>query len=204
MNADLNPPTNSTPRTGARRSRQSLEFETMWRALPKKGATPHRRDFNPARAASLLRHIMLVEMRLDAMPSFPVRLVGGAAVEKIQRDLRGHDFLEFMPAEYHSGVIESAKLMLNRPCGLWQVTPLHFERGIAQCFEVTAFPLLGDPWPLSLALLIPRDEFVRPIAPGDRLMLADTATEFEFLDVGAGVPAWPPNVTPLAERGAAN
>ena len=99
MNADLNPPTNSTPRTGARRSRQSLEFETMWRALPKERAVPHRRDFNPARAASLLRHIMLVEMRLDAMPSFPVRLVGGAAVEKIQRDLRGHDFLEFMPAE---------------------------------------------------------------------------------------------------------
>ena len=126
----------------------------MWRALPKERAVPHRRDFNPARAASLLRHIMLVEMRLDAMPSFPVRLVGGAAVEKIQRDLRGHDYLEFMPAEYHSGVIESARLMLDHPCGLWQVTPLHFERGIAQCFEVTAFPLFGDPWPFSLALFV--------------------------------------------------
>jgi hypothetical protein len=40
--------------------------------------------------------------------------------------------------------------------------------------------------------MVPRDELIRPISPGDRLMLADTATEFEFLDIGAGAPDWHP------------
>ena len=176
----------------------------MWCALPKQSMVPHRRDFNPARAASLLRHIMLIEMQLHAPPSFPVRIVGGAAVERIQRDLRGHDYLEFMLAEHHAGVVKSAKLMVDHPCGLWQVTPLHFARGFAQSFEVTAFPLLGEPWPFALALLVPREEFVRPVSPGDRLMLAGTAEEFEFLDVGAGAPGWPPDAMPMVEWRATN
>jgi hypothetical protein len=200
MNADINSPIDSMQRPGTPRSRQSLEFEAMWRALPKDGAVPHRCDFNPARAAPLLRYIMLIEMRFDETPSFPVRLVGSTVVEKIQRDLRGHDYLEFMPPEYHAGVTESARLMLNHPCGLWQITQLHFERGFAQSFEVTAFPLLGEPSPFCLALLVPRDEFVRPLAPGNRLMLAETAKEFAFLDLGAGAPQWPPYAASLPKR----
>jgi len=200
MNADANSPIIATGFADPRRSRRSLDFEALWRSLPRQTTLPHRRDFNPARAGSLLRDIMLVEMRLEGQQLFPVRLAGSATVEKIQRDPKGHDYLEFMPPEYHAGLIDTASLMVNRPCGLWQITPLHFERGIAQCFEVTVFPLLGDPSPFALALLAPRDEFIRPIAPGGRLMLAETAREFEFLDIGAGVPVWPPSAASETAR----
>jgi hypothetical protein len=182
---------------GARRSRQSLEFEEFWRSLPKQALLPHRRDFNPARAASLLRSVMLIELRLGGNTSLPVRLVGSAISERIQRDITAHDYLEFLPPELRPGAIETARLMLNHPCGLWQVTPLHYERGLAENYEMTAFPLLGEPVPFLIGVVIPRSELVRPVSPGNRAVLAGTATEFEFLDVGAGIPAWPPDATAL-------
>jgi hypothetical protein len=196
MNANVtrNEPGLATDGVTRRRSRQSLEFETFWRALPKEELLPHRRDFSPLRVPTLLRHFILMEMRLDdAHPSLPIRLVGTALQERIQRDVTGHDYLEFVPAELHSGAIETAKLMLHRPCGLWQITPVHYERGLAQNFEVTAFPLLNDAVPLVLGLLIPREDLVRPLSSGDKAMLADAAIDFQFLDIGAGEPGWPPH-----------
>ncbi len=175
----------------ARRSRKSLEFETFWRSLPKEALLPHRRDFNPARAASLLRSIMLLEVRLEAVPALPIRLVGSALVEAIQCDIKGSDFLEFLSVEQHAEAIETARLMLHRPCGLWQITALHYERGFAQNFEVTAFPVLGEPFPFVIAIALPLEDLVRPISSGDRAMLAGAATEYEFLDIGADLPSSP-------------
>jgi hypothetical protein len=199
MNADVkrNPSTQMSSPTGMRRSRQSLEFESFWRNLPKQGAIPQRSDFNPARAGSLLRSVMLLEVRLEADPSFLVRLVGTAVMERIQRDITGQDYLEFLSPEFRSGALETTRLMLHHPCGLWQITPLHYERGLAENFEMTAFPLMGDPAPFLIGIVLPRTELVRPIPPGNKAMLAGTATEFELLDVGAGVPAWPPSATVL-------
>ena len=173
------------------RSEQSLAFEDFWRRLPKQGLLPHRRDFNPAKAASLLRHLMLAEVRLLPSPSFKIRLVGGAIQERVQRTITGTDYLEFLPQEYRAGAVETARLMFDRPCGIWQISPFHYERGLAENNEITAFPLVGEGMNLALGLVIARPDFVRPISAGDKVMRVDTATLFEFLDVGAGAPAWP-------------
>lgn len=174
----------------ARRSRQSHAFEEFWRGLPKQGLLPHRRDFNPARAAGLLRHFMLVEVRLDPSATFNIRLVGGAVQERVQRDIKGSDYLQFLPPEYRQGAIETARLMFQQPCGVWQITPFHYERGLAENNEITAFPLLGEGSDLVLGLVLPRSELVRPISAGDQVLRVDTATEYEFLDLGAGTPEW--------------
>jgi hypothetical protein len=189
MNADATrKPLIATVPNAAVRSRRSLEFESMWRGLPRQGLLPYKRDFKPGGAASLLRYVMLLEVKFEPAPSLPIRLVGTALSERVQRDIKGHDYLEFLDQEYHGGAVASARLMFDRPCGLWQITPLHYERGIAQNVEVTAFPLLDEPHPFILVLTVPREEFVRPLSPGDRAMLVETATEFEFIDVGNGVP----------------
>jgi hypothetical protein len=192
MNADPTRirPTHAGSATGQRRSRQSLEFQTFWENLPKQGLIPHKRDLNIARAAQLLRFVMLTDVHLDEAPSMPIRLVGTGLTERIQRDIKGHDYLEFLETENRAGAVETVKLMTERPCGLWQITPLHYERGVAQNMEVTAFPLLSDTGPLIFAHIVPHDDFIRPRPAGDRAMLAATASEFAFIDVGAGVPEW--------------
>lgn len=191
MNADRTIVTPSPPGT-SRRSRQSLEFERFWRSLPKTDLLPHRRDFRPAGAASLLRYVMLLDAHGEPGPAALIRLVGSAIEERIQRDIKGRDYFEFLDPDRHADARASLKLMLDHPCGVWQIVPFHYERGTAQNVEATVFPMLGDAAPFMLALVIPREEFLRPQPAGSRVVLAGGATEYEFLDIGAGVPAWPP------------
>lgn len=174
------------------RSPASQEFESFWKKLPRCGALPGKRDFRPAALGHLLPFVMLAEARLEPAPSLLIRIVGSAIEERIQRDITGQDYFEFLEADRRVAAVQSLRLMLNHPCGLWQIMPYHYVRGIAQKVEGTVFPLLGEPAPYLLGLVIPRDEPVRPISPGPRAMLAGGATSFEFLDVGAGVPPWPP------------
>ncbi len=175
------------------RSQRSHAFEEFWRALPRTGSLPRRSDIGIKQAAPFLQHMLLMEARLDGAPSFPIRLVGGAMRDRIQRNIVGHDYLEFLPRQYQAGAIETGRLVTGFPCGLWQIMALHFERGFAQNHEVTAFPLetpKGEP-PLLVGLFEPVEGLVAAHPARGIAMLADTALTFRFLDIGAGEPAWP-------------
>jgi len=176
------------------RSGSSLEFEAMWRGLKKEsGLIPNRREFRPERAKSLLRDLVLVEARLGEPPTLPIRLVGSAAQQRIQNNIVGHNYLDFVPPQLHAGVIESVRLIFHHPCGLWQVMTMHYAREYAQNVEITAFPLQADAGsvPLLLVLMQPVEGLVSAIQAQGRAILVDTASVFEFIDVGAGSPAWP-------------
>jgi hypothetical protein len=79
--------------------------------------------------------------------------------------------------------------MVNTPCGLWQVTPMHTARGYGQYIEVTAFPLGAgeDGVPLLLCHVRLTDKLLHSNAGR---FLCDTAAKFHFIDVGCGVPQW--------------
>jgi hypothetical protein len=175
------------------RSQSSLAFEAFWRALPKDGCAPHRREFKPERATKFLKNLMLIEAPLNAAARLKLRLVGSAIQLRIQRDITGCDYLDFLAPAHHAGVVESCLAMLHRPCGLWQCMDVHYERGFAQALEVTAFPLLADPggMALILALVEPLTALVTPEPATGRAMLVDTASRYVFIDVGAGLPVWP-------------
>jgi hypothetical protein len=190
MNADVNhaAPTNPALKRNPLRSTQSLAFERYWHSLPKQGLIPHKRDFTPAGMASLLRNVMLLEVSLEPVPSFQIRLVGGAIQERIQRDVKGRDYLEFLPPDVQEGAVTAVRYMFDHPCGLWQITPLHFERGISVNLESTVFPLMAEPSPFVLAIGLPRDDRPYPQLPDGKPLLITTAPEYCYLDVGAGVP----------------
>jgi hypothetical protein len=175
------------------RSERSREFETFWRGLPKDGLIPHRRDVKPARAAALLRDMVMLEVRLNEEPSMRIRLVGSSIQERIQNDITGRDYLDFRPAEYRADTLDAARRMLSQPCGLWQVMAMHYERGFAQNFELTAFPLLGDDAdvPLIFGLMNPAGGLVRARSSSGNPIVTDTATIFEFIDIGADKPVRP-------------
>lgn len=175
------------PSRGPARSDRSREFESFWRSLPKDGLIPHRRDMKPTRAGTLLRDIVMLEARLGENPSLRVRLVGSAVQERIQRNLTGQDYLEFRAPEFRAGTIEATRRMLSQPCGLWQVMAMHYERGFAQNFELTAFPLLSDDAdvPFILGLMNPVGGLVSARSLNGRPIMADTASVFEYIAIGA-------------------
>lgn len=175
------------------RSPQSLEFEAFWRAMPRTGLTPMRKDFRPERVRGMLPYISMIEVRLrDAQPSLPIRLMAGVIQYKAQDFLGGCDCRDLFPPEYHAGMIESARLIVGRPCGLWQKSAFHYQRGFAMNWEITIFPLLseeGQP-PLMLLHALPQNDLVQPVSTGAQIMRVETASVFHFIDVGAGVPQW--------------
>jgi hypothetical protein len=134
---------------------------------------------------------MLAEVKLGPKTEVPIRLVGSAIEQRIQHDIKGLNYFDLLDPERHADAAAASRVMLYQPCGVWQVVPFHYERGIAQNLETTVFPLLGDESPYFLALGVPREEFVRPLPSGERAVLAGGPTEFAFLDIGAGLPDWP-------------
>jgi hypothetical protein len=176
---------------GQARSALSHDFEAFWRGLPRDGAVPHRKRFVPKSATRFLPNLVLMETVLEGAGAFHLRLVGTAIEAQIQRQLAGCDYLEFLPDAYRRGAVESARLIAEQPCGLWQITPLHYARGFSQNCELTMFPLRGDGGTLLiLACLQSRDDLVASSGPHERTLHADTAREFSFIDLGAGQPRW--------------
>jgi hypothetical protein len=185
----LNQP--ETPRSSPR-SQESLKFEAFWRSLPADRCIPHQRDFRPERLGALLKFVALIEVNLAPPASFRFRLVGNAIREAVQQDIVGRDYLEFLPRELHAGATESGRLMVEHPCGLWQISPVHYRRGFAQHMEITAFPLRAEPAPKLIGVMIPRDVLLEPQGAKDKPLIYETAATFEFIDIGAGSPGWPP------------
>lgn len=175
------------------RSALSIEFEAFWRALPKDGPVPHRREFKPERAARFLKDLILARAPSEEDPAMRVRLVGSAIQLRIRRDITGEDYLDFLDPAHRADAIRSAHLILEHPCGLWQIMPLHYERGFAHKVELTMFPLLGsaESPPLLLGLVQPLGELVEPVHLQGKTMHVETASAFQFIDIGAGLPSWP-------------
>jgi hypothetical protein len=174
------------------RSQASLAFEEFWRSLRNGALMPSRADFKPAKAARFLHNIILLEAPGEGRNSLKVRVAGQLYQGAAQYAVAGTDHLDILPAQYHAGALASVRLMVSRPCGLWQVMPV-YRRGFSRLIEFTAFPLsaAADGIPLILGHLFPLED-VGLAAPALRKEISvDTAVEFLFIDIGAGEPVWP-------------
>jgi hypothetical protein len=172
------------------RSPQSIAFEAMWRGLRTGGLVPRRSDFHPSKALPFLRDLVLLEVPPPGERQLRIRLAGTGIEQRIQNNIVGRDYLEFLPAIYHDGALTSAQIMADLPCGLWQLTNVHYERGTAQLLELTAFPLISDGGRQILGLLRGTGKYQPPTFVPDKALQADTALKFEFLEIGNGVPEW--------------
>ncbi len=173
------------------RSRRSLDFESMWRSLCGEATVPARADFRPAKAARFLSEIVLLEIPNEPDRRMTVRVVGTAVDARLQINIVQQDYLQYLPERYRDGGWRSVRLMIDHPCGLWQITNLHYERGTSNLVEMTFFPLRGPEGGPNF--ILSHLNFIGMGSDGMqkiRAIAADTARTFQFLDVGAGVPAW--------------
>lgn len=175
------------------RSVQSLDFEAFWRSLRGERLIPDRGDFKPRNAAKFLPNIVLLEAPGGERQSLRIRVAGEVFQADVPYRLAGTDMLNFFPEQYRAGAIETARLMISKPCGLWQITPVH-SGGYVLPVEVTAFPLsaVSDGVPLVIVYLQPLETPLPRASEPASVLALDTALEFRFLDIGGGEPRWPP------------
>ncbi len=175
------------------RSPESRAFEVFWSGLRREGMLPRRQDLRPSQAVRFLHHLVLMELPDSETGVMRVRLSGTAIDQRAGRTLIGSDYLQCVPSHLRAGVIRSSRLLHEQPCGLWQVMPVHFESGVALDAEVTAFPLLPaeNTAPLLMVHVRFPGRLVPPTPFKGSTILVETATQYQFLDVGAGVPEYP-------------
>jgi hypothetical protein len=174
------------------RSPESLAFEDFWRSMRGDALLPGRRDFHPGKAARFLKDMVLMEA-----PSLPrsagrIRVTGDRFNDIAGGNWTGRDDIDLFPSRYQADAVASRHLMIEKPCGLWQISPAHLSKGYAVDLEITVFPLApagGDTFFLLCQVL------AMPGISGARLpahngMMLDTASAFAFLDIGAGEPVW--------------
>jgi len=174
------------------RSEGSRQFEALWRSLRRDGLVAHRADFRPAEARHLLRDLVLLEAPADTHPSARIRISGEGFNEAAGQNMAGQDHLDLLAPQYRAAAVATSELMINTPCGLWQVSPIHLARGYAIHLEMTAFPLAtgdGKP-PCLLGHVRPIEGFMPVTLPTPNGLAIDTAVTFRFVDIGAGVPEW--------------
>lgn len=174
------------------RSKESRQFEDFWRSLRGEDLVPRRANFHPAKARHLLRDMVLLEAPADTHPRARIRISGEGFNEAAGQNMAGRDHLELLAPQYRAGAIATSELMINTPCGLWQVSPIHLSRGYAIHLEMTAFPLATDDGgaPCLLGHVRPVEGFMPVTLPTPNGLTIDTAVTFRFVDVGAGVPEW--------------
>jgi hypothetical protein len=174
------------------RSAESQAFEDFWRSLRSEGFVPKRADFHPSRAVRFLRSIVLLDVPSGPGGAIRIRVSSQTCNQLGGRNLSGENPLDYLPEQFHAGAVESARLMVAHPCGLWQISPVHLLRGYATYLEITIFPLApGEGAAPSLLGHVRHTGGLIPASlSADRGFAFDTATQFEFLNIGAGVPHW--------------
>jgi hypothetical protein len=173
------------------RSEDSLAFELLWRELPREDKPiPYRDAFRPSQAMRFLRDILISDI-VEPERGPRIRFCGERLHALTGRNLAGDHLFDLLPPEHHAGVHVSAKIMMEQPCGLWQLSPLHLDRGYAVNLESTIFPMWSrDGHPQFLNLLRPLSGIDARSLDTPRGVAIDTATVFQFLDVGYGLPTW--------------
>jgi hypothetical protein len=168
------------------RSPRSFAFEVLWRAAVPKRGLPRRKRFLSENSAALADNIVLVDHGKGRQAT-----VIDAGV-RIRADMDpgfvGSNYLDLLPEAYRKGAWWSLGAMVSRPCGLWQMMPVHEGRKRARIVELTAFPLMDDETGNRLVCC-----YLLPCATTRKKMSVDgvvveTAIDYKFIDLGAGVP----------------
>jgi hypothetical protein len=179
-----------TNRQAFNRSKESQDFELFWRSLRGGNDVPSRADFHPGKARRFVGDLVLMEA--PRYEPIRIRVTGARFDEMIGSDLTGRNPADFLPCAYRADVVSSARLLVEKPCGLWQVSAAHLVRGYATHLEITMFPLAPDAGgaPFLLCHVRPLGDLMRAHLPTTNGLGLDTAAAFHFLDVGAGEPEW--------------
>jgi len=179
------------PRETFTRSEKSHAFEQFWRSLRGDRLVPARKDFQPAEARDFLGDILLMEAPSADKPSYRIRVTGDRFNTLVGANLTGGNNLDFMPEKYRAGSIAAGRAVVERPCGVWQISPAHLVRGYATNLEVTALPLGADEngVPYILMQVLSAGGLNSASLPTGHGIGIDTAVMSQYIDIGAGVPA---------------
>ena len=124
------------------RSQESKDFETLLRGPSLPGVLTRVSDIDLVKLGKFADRIAILDPDVKAR-SLRFILAGAELSQLFGRDLTNVDYLVYVDPAYQGEAFDSVFVMLTRPCGLWQVTPLETSQGQLVSLEFTIFPVFN-------------------------------------------------------------
>lgn len=162
------------------RSPESLRFETILRDASVPGLLPRLDDVPLDRLLDLSGWIAVVHP--NAVTRTLTFIHAGAALSMMQRvPLIGMDYLDLVDPTFKGEAFDSAFLMLTRPSGLWQTTPVMLTDGTDGEIEYTGFPVYDERNQRGVIIFL-----VKHLLPAQSsIAVVGHATQWEWLELRA-------------------
>jgi hypothetical protein len=160
------------------RSPESLRFETILREASVPGLLPRLEDIAMDRLLDLSDWIAIVHP--NAVTRTLTFIHAGAALSMMQRGpLIGMDGLDLVDPTFKGEAFDSAFLMLTRPSGLWQTTPVMLTDGTDGEIEYTGFPVYDEKDQRGLIVFL-----IKHLLPAHAsISVVGHATQWEWLEL---------------------
>ena len=123
-----------------KRSQESSEFEALLRASSLPGVLPRVSDIDYAKFGRIADRIAILDPDSRSR-SLRFTSAGEEVRQFFGKNLIGVDYLNFVDPAIKGDAFDSVFVMLTRPCGLWQMTPLETSEGPMVSVEFTLFPV---------------------------------------------------------------
>ncbi|MEQ9151850.1 MAG: PAS domain-containing protein [Parvibaculum sp.] len=172
-----------------RRSEKSRAFEAAWRGIPATGFIPDKTAFRAEHFAPFLNDIYLIELHDDRERRLLFRIAGQAIREALGLELKGQNYIDFVPPEDRERSGLSMRLMFGaRPCGRWVGKQIVHTDGFRQPIELTQFPMMDADGGTRLVIGI-AEGFATALEheAGGEFRFESHEAEC-FIDIGAGLP----------------
>lgn len=162
-------------------------FCAHWSALPKAEGTltPHLRDFLDNVDPELQPHVALVD--INGEMDWSLRLYGTGRMNAFGRDLSGVNPLIVYDEKIRPIVADSVAKVLAHPCGWKTMREITTLTGVTNRGASVSLPLATDKD--QPQCIVNYTNLMEPVAHRDRQGRVDLISEWQWMDIGAGVPS---------------
>jgi hypothetical protein len=166
--------------TRTKRSAHSLRFEQAVRS-PAPGVIPRLADIDYRSVRDLVPWIAIVDPDRSEYKLKFTR-AGAGIITLAGREAVGSDYLDLVDPAIKGDAFDACFLMLERPCGLWQVTPVAMADGSRVSVEYTGFPVFDEQRARGQIVFLIVHSFV-DVGKAPRVGAVQHASEWQWLEM---------------------
>lgn len=163
----------------ARRTTDSQRFEDAIRKARLPGVLPRLADIDFQKISDLMPWVAMI--RPDAFErTLRITMAGCAFTEMQGHSLIDMDYLDFVDPSIRGEAFDSTFVMLARPCGLWQLSPVTYIDDSVGTLEITGFPVIDSVRGCGLVIYLIRKSAA---VQTTRIMTVKHSNEWHWLDM---------------------
>jgi hypothetical protein len=182
--------THGTPLADADLLPRARAFADYWLSLPKTDLIPHRRDFDPTALSSVLDTFLIFE--ITDPDHFLIRLAGTTVTETYGREITGRNYVDFHSPDGRPVARAAMTLVATQPCGKLVRQRAKDGTGGERISDSFGLPMRDNRGRATLLYYqVDNLRFPTHKVREERRFVSKKTVTRDFLDIGAGVPAFP-------------